>query len=68
MSRLRRFLLALDVALGIGLFTGIKDGEYISTYVWRKRYRVRIALIDWWFGEGHCERSYEGQKKEGIVK
>ena len=59
MTRAFQILLAADELLGSMLFKGIRKDEDISGYMWRKQYKVRIFLIDLYFGKGHCQRSYE---------
>lgn len=59
MSRAWRITVELDELLGLCLFSGINDDETISAYVGRKGYKVRVAIIDFFFGAGHCAKEAE---------
>ena len=62
-QRLFNVLLNLDEALGSMLFVGIGKDENICAYCYRKGYRVRVAVLDFFFGAGHCQRAHEAMKK-----
>ena len=62
MTRMRKFLIALDQLLGSLLFKGIAADETISAYVWRRDYKRWITVLDAIFGKDHCRDSYIAEK------
>ena len=60
--RLKRILIAIDQLLGCLLFDGIGCDESISAYCHRRGYTKRVAIIDWFFGSGHCRAAYMAEK------
>jgi hypothetical protein len=57
-TRARKILIALDQLLGAFLFSGIGPDETISAYCWRRGYRRRVAILDFFLGENHCHDAY----------
>lgn len=61
MKRMWKLLICADQFLGNLIFEGIREDETISAYVWRKNYTKRIALIDFFFGAGHCKAAFKAE-------
>ncbi len=42
----------------VNALVGGKRYEMLSSRAYRCRWAWTIAVIDWWFGAGHCESCY----------
>lgn len=59
---------ATSQLIAVCLYRKAEPDEMLSSYAWRTKNAWLISCLDWLFGKGHCQESYEWEREHYNVE
>lgn len=53
---------AVSQLIAVCIYKDAYADEMLSSYAWRTQNKCLIGWLDWLFGKGHCQESYEWER------